>query len=645
MDTISKDLAEKYLKERESMKIQNQEYIKEVKLLESEKFYKRERDIQYLLELKTENLLFSYYTEAGLNGHLHYKLTDVHWGWDSPLSQIRGTFTGHWLSAAARIYQETKNMELKIKADFIVSELAKCQEENGGEWVFAIPEKYLYAVKNGKHFWAPQYVCHKTMMGLLDMYQFAGNQQALEILEKCAVWFKRFTDDISRETMDQMMDNEETGAIMELWADLYAVTGRLEHLELVRRYERPKLTAPVLEGKDVLTNMHANTTIPEIHGCARAYEVTGEERFRRIVENYWDLAVTKRGRFATGGQTDGEMWTPMMKQAARLSEVNQEHCTVYNMIRLANYLFRWSGDVKYLDYIEQNVENGLMAQGFWEDRALDTRCEKNPPDTGLVAYFLPLAAGSRKKWGSKTEDFWCCHCTLVQANARYREFVFYQSDNALTVAQYIAAELETRLDGVKFTFRQMEADLTGPCLIVNEISPGIEERPKYNQMYYEVASEKPVAYTIKFRIPWWIQGKMQITVNGEETDYEEKDGFAVVSRIWSQDKMTVRIPKGITCWPLADEENTVAFMDGPVLLAGLVEEERMLIGDIHNPHTLIRPHDEWEWDRWMPTYKTVHQIRGFYLKPLKEIGNEKYTVYFPVENRLMRGKRNTCEVI
>lgn len=281
--------------------VKNIEQIKNVKLLESEKSVKRDRDLAYLMELKTKNLLFSYYTEAGLNGLLRERLSemDLHDGWDNPLCQIRGTFTGHWLSAAARIYQETKNQELKIRADFVVSEIGRCQAANGGGWAFPIPEKYLYGLKNGRHFWAPQYVCHKTMMGLLDMYLFAENQQALEILKGCADWFINFNKDITRENMDDMMDLEETGGIMELWADLYAITGDPRHLELMRKYERPRLTEPILEGRDVLTNMHANMTIPEIQGCARAYEVTGEERYRKIVENYWDLAVTQRGTFAT----------------------------------------------------------------------------------------------------------------------------------------------------------------------------------------------------------------------------------------------------------------------------------------------------------------------------------------------------------
>ena len=63
---------------------------REAKLSESEFTVKRGRDVDYLMELKPENLLFSHYAEAGLNGLLNYTVT-AHGGWDSPTSQIRGT--------------------------------------------------------------------------------------------------------------------------------------------------------------------------------------------------------------------------------------------------------------------------------------------------------------------------------------------------------------------------------------------------------------------------------------------------------------------------------------------------------------------------------------------------------------------------
>ncbi|MFR0750947.1 hypothetical protein [Hungatella sp.] len=44
------------------------ERIEHVSLLPSEAYDRRQRDEAYLMELKEENLLFAYRTEAGLNG-------------------------------------------------------------------------------------------------------------------------------------------------------------------------------------------------------------------------------------------------------------------------------------------------------------------------------------------------------------------------------------------------------------------------------------------------------------------------------------------------------------------------------------------------------------------------------------------------
>ena len=112
---------------------------------------------------------------------------------------------------------------------------------------------------------------------------------------------------------------------------LYDITKDSMYLTLIERYDRHRLFDPLLAGEDVLTNMHANTTIPEIIGCAAVYEATKITRYRDIVLAYWKCAVTDRGYFVTGGQTNGEIWTPKHRQASRLGERNQEHCSVYNL--------------------------------------------------------------------------------------------------------------------------------------------------------------------------------------------------------------------------------------------------------------------------------------------------------------------------
>ena len=56
---------------------------------------------------------------------------------------------------------------------------------------------------------------------------------------------------------------------------------------------------------------------------------------------------------------------------------------------------------------ERNLWNGILAQQH--------------PDTGMIAYFLPLHAGAQKIWGTPTDDFWCCHGSLVQAHTMYAD--------------------------------------------------------------------------------------------------------------------------------------------------------------------------------------------------------------------------------
>lgn len=606
---------------------------KNTHLLYGEQSARRDRNIAYMMKLKSDNLLLSHYFEAGLAA-FHQMPEDIHGGWDCPLSEIRGTVVGHWLSAASNLYAETGNKELKCKADRIVSEIGRCQKENGGQWAFPIPEKYLHWLKRGKDTWAPQYVCHKNMMGLLDMYVNAGNEEALDIVKKCADWFYDFTNDISRETMNQMMDLQETGGMMHHFASLYAVTKDPKHLELMRRYERPKLFEPLSRGEDVLTNMHVNTTIPEILGAARAYEVTGEKRYFTIVKNYWELAVTKRGTFVTGGQSSGEVYTPMQKQSARIGKMTQEHCVVYHMMLLADFLLRHTCESIYADYIEKYLYNGIFAQGFYEARDIAQLYVNKKPERGLITYYLPLGAGSHKTWGTETNDFWCCHCTLMQANAIHHTMIFYGSENnnTLTVAQYLPAAAEITVNGQKVSVSQETGVPSGEAVRILPDALRQEERPDFNQSTIRVQCE-PCTFTIQLRLPGWLSQKAVISVNKEEIPVTDNgNGFVSITRTWSDGTIVVRLPKKLTAYPLPDRPDTVAFLDGPVALAGLVSEEHLLYGDIEHPETMLTADEERIWGDWQNTFRTVNQPVGFRFVPLYEIGYETYTVYFQVKN-------------
>ena len=567
---------------------------------------------RYLLSLRAENLLQNYYLEAGLwQARAHPQ--GIHWGWESPTCELRGHFLGHWLSAAARIVAATGDPELKVHADHIVAELGRCQRENGGEWAGSIPPKYLDWIARGKRVWAPHYTLHKTLMGLYEMAALAGSEQALEIMINWARWFHRWTGQFTRQEMDDILD-VETGGMLEAWANLYGLTGREEHMDLVRRYDRPRLFEPLLAGEDVLTNQHANTTIPEAHGAARAWEVSGEQRWRDIAEAYWHMAVTERGYFCSGGQTNGEVWTPPHAFAARLGSRTQEHCTVYNMMRLAEYLYRWSGDVAYADYWERNLYNGILAQQH--------------PQTGMVAYFLSLRPGSTKAeghggWGTPSDDFWCCHGSLVQAHASPGSCVYYQDGEGLVVSQYVPTTLGWAYDDVEVQVVQTIDHQAGSI-----------HRPRRLALDLEVRCSRPVDFSLQIRLPWWLGSAPTVAINGEALDAPQApSSFYRLRRTWDHDRVHVELPKALTACPLPDEPGTVAFMDGPVVLAGLCEEERALYGDVNDPASLLAPDNEREWGAWLGGYRARNQPHGLRFLPLYEVVDQRYAVYFPVRAR------------
>jgi len=573
---------------------------------------------RYVMSLDRAALLQNFYMEANLYtppSPAHGGWDTAHTGWEHPSCPLRGHFLGHWLSAAAKLYAAEGDLEAKGRADWIVSELARCQSRNGGEWAGSIPEKYLHWIAQGVHVWAPQYTLHKTLMGLMDMYAFAGNREALDIADRWSNWFLRWTDAMTAEQLDDVLD-VETGGMMEVWADLYAATGKPEHLELMNRYARRRLFEPLLRGEDVLTNMHANTTIPEIHGAARAYEVTGDARWRDVVEAYWRSAVVDRGSYCTGSQTAGEVWSAPGELSARLGERNQEHCVVYNMIRLADYLYRWSGEAEYLDYIERNLYNGILAQQH--------------PHTGMVTYFLPLHAGAKKTWGSPTEHFWCCHGSLVQAHTLHAGLAYYLDGEGVVVAQYMPSEIRCESPSGRSIGWKLTVDEQTNWGIRDETKDSTR-RPNRWAFHLEATADSGGETALKLRLPGWLQGDPQIRINGDTAEFSIDRGFATLRRDWKVgDRVHVALPKGLVAEALPDRSDTVAFLDGPIVLAGLVDEERGLIGDASRPSSLLVPDNEREWASWKPGYRTVGQDRGIRFIPLYEVVDQTYTVYFPV---------------
>ena len=94
----------------------------------------------YMSRLPADRLLYNFRENAGLP----VGSAKPFGGWEAKAdgqrgTELRGHFTGHFLSASAQLYASTGDKEAKAKGDEMVAELAKCQEKLGGGYLSAFP--------------------------------------------------------------------------------------------------------------------------------------------------------------------------------------------------------------------------------------------------------------------------------------------------------------------------------------------------------------------------------------------------------------------------------------------------------------------------------------------------------------------------
>lgn len=572
---------------------------------------------QYLLELDANCLLQNFYLEAGiiipgLQVVDNPETANLHWGWEAPTCQLRGHFLGHWISAAAKLIAADGEPELRVKLDNIVSELARCQELNGGEWVGSIPEKYFTRLIKNQYIWSPQYVMHKTIVGLSDAYIYAGNTQALDILSHLSDWYITWTEKAAETNPHAVYAGEEAG-MLEVWAQLYQLTKDEKYLTLAKRYADAGLFRKLKEGKDSLTNCHANASIPFTHGAAKMYEITGDSDWLEVIKLFWKVAVTDRGMFSTTGMNAGEFWVPPHMQGHFLGSSDQEFCTVYNMVRTASYLLKYTGEAQYADYIERALYNGFLAQ--------------QNAQTGMPAYFLPLGAGSRKKWGTKTRDFWCCHGTMVQAQTLYPELVWFTDGDKITAAQYIPSEFTAEMNGANVTVSQT----TGMKYYNDQAFFDEKDDGQMSRwlLKFSVKCDKPVRFTLSLRVPEWAKGVV-LEVNGKNTAAPVKDGWLDITADWQNDSVQVFFPSELRAETLPDMPELMSVVDGPIVLAGIIGSDCGITGaDKLNEQFMPQMEHTYGTFPWRQnSWRTRNQPQSVMFRPLYEVTDEEYTVYF-----------------
>ena len=581
--------------------------LQQVRLLNGPLKEAAERNRVYLRGLELDRLLHTFRLTAGIPTS-----AEPLGGWEAPTIELRGHFAGHFLSACALMYASADDAVLKAKGDTMVAELAKCQGKLGSGYLSAYPEEFIDRVEATGKVWAPWYTLHKIYQGMVDMYVYAGNTRALDVVKKMAAWAKQRMDRLSDEQTQKMLKTE-FGGMSETLFNLYAITNDADHRNLAIRFEKRSFLDPLEHHVDKLKGLHVNTHIPQAIGAARGYEMTGEDRYRTISAFFWNQAVRARS-YATGGMSNAEHWgSEPYHLSTQLGPTTEETCCSYNMLKLTSHLFSWNPDPELADYYERTYLNSILPS--------------QDPKTGMLMYYKPLGSGWYKTFGTPRASFWCCTGTGVESFGRLASDIYYHDGNGIFVNLFIPSEVRWEERGL--TLRQ-------------------ETRfPESSGTLLTLRANRPVALALKIRIPEWSSNGARVTINGKETGVTSSPGsYLILERTWKDgDKIDVKYHMALHLHPMPDNPSMAAIMYGPLVLAGKVETT--LVADtlrygnygpttapVLSPVLVTENRDVDSWVEPVPGKPLAFRTKGVgvprdvELVPLGEIEGERYAVYW-----------------
>ena len=490
-----------------------------------------QKEVEYLKSLEPDRLMRGFGDISGRKIN-----AEKYGGWET--SAIQGHTLGHYLTAVSQAYATSKDEELKKITDYMISVLKGCQLKNG--YLHAIPESHYDQIESGNTSgtWVPWYSMHKILAGLVDVYAFTGNKDALKIASKLGDWVYSRTSKWTPE-MQQTVLNVEYGGMNDCLYNLYKHTKNEKHMSAAHSFDEMSLFEPLYNGKDILNGKHANTTIPKIVGAINRYTVTGEEYYLQVAANFWQIVVENH-TYITGGNSEWEHFgEPKVLDAERTS-CNCETCNTYNMLKLTRALFKATGDVRYSDYYENTFINAILSS--------------QNPETGMTTYFQPMASGFFKVYSSPFDHFWCCTGSGMENFSKLGDSIYFHNENSIFVNRYTSSRVIWEEKGLTIT---QNADLPVVTFTVNGSADA----------------------EIVLRVPDWCKDKPTVKINGEKKLVREKNGFITLDRVWKDgDVIEYEMSMSITIHPLPDNENAVAFKYGPWVLSADMGTNNMNTG-------------------------------------------------------------------
>lgn len=590
--------------------------IDQVQLTEGPWYKAMELEREYLQSLDPDRFLVHFRKVSGIE-------TDAkeYGGWEMESRELRGHSIGHYLSAISRMAKLTNDTLLMNRCSYTVKELIRCQELNNNGYLSAWPEEYLDRVENLEKVWAPYYTLHKILAGLLDAYIYCNDEDALKSALALSHYLYQRIEPLGDEQFQKVLDKTEQGGMNEVFWNIYAETGDTICKKLALDFFQKSYFDPLLQGKDHLKGWHSNSFIPNVVGISREYECTGDITRKQMALRFWQQVVEAR-TFVTGGTSNGEHWnSDPYHLHTELGPGTHESCCSYNMIKLSDHIWNWTAQVKYQDYMERTLINAILPT--------------QNSETGMSMYYVSMAPGYYKTWGTPDSSFWCCTGTGMENFSRIAEYIYSVQDDRLYINQFVSSELDFSASGFKLIQKTT--------------------LPKGRDLSIEIECDAPVAFKLAVRVPSWTEDDYSVTLNGKTLVSKPDAGsYLLLDRTWKAgDILEITFSPKLWYSLLPIDNRNVSFGYGPLVLAAkfgnaMVDEklrhrygpydgEALEVPAIQFNSSGFADHIDMVDEQNLHFKVESQDGEDILLVPFFDIQNEYFAVYLPIEKQAKQG--------
>lgn len=551
----------------------------------------QERMHAWLLTTDTDQFLYNFRAAAGLDTCGAAPMT----GWDSPDGLLRGHTTGHYLSALAKCWRATGDTAIYDRARAMVDGLVACQRglEAAGcakGFLSAYDEEQfdkLEVYTPYPKIWAPYYTLHKILAGLLDLFELAGIDEALDLARGIGTWTHERLTRLPHAQLVKMWNiyiAGEYGGMNEALARLARITGDDLFAQTARLFDNDRLFVPLDQDVDALNGMHANQHIPQIVGAMEVYHATGDERYLTRAERFWD-ELTAHHTYAIGGTGESEMWHAPDHVCDLLTASTCESCASYNLLKLTGMLHEHAPHAAYMDYYERVLFSHTLAT-----------CDHDV--TGGTTYFISMKPGAVKDIDALENS--CCHGTGMEQPSMYADHIYHLggTDAApeLYVDLFIPSKAAAEDAGITVS-QSVDAQLPGTLAL-------------------SVSAERGA--TLRVRVPSWCAGEPSVALDGGPVAVETAGGYLTVPLSAGSHAVAVEFPVALRIERAGDDATRYCVFWGPYVLAALSDAEEAL--ELPADAALsLAPSDA--------PMEFIEDVSGIRFIPFERVHHERYHLY------------------